>query len=399
MAPGDPVSKASPIVERAKSILLKPKDEWPVIAGEVTTIKNLFTGYAMILAAIPAVCGLIGAQLFGYGFMGFSYKPPLVASISMAIVSYVLSLAALFVLALIIDYLAPTFGGTKDKVSAFKVAVYSGTAGWLAGIFSLIPSLAILGLVGLYSLYLLYTGLPVLMKAPAEKALPYTVVTVVAGAVLFFLIGLLSAPIMAAFGGGYPGSLARSSAAGGTVEVPGMGKIDLDKLNDATRKMEASAVQMEQAAKTTAGAAGASVTVAPDALQAMLPASIGSYRRTEVSSASLGVGGAHAEGKYANGDRNIDIEITDMAAAGALAGIGAAMGVQSSRQTETGYEKTSTAGNRIITENWDKSGDGTFSTTIANRFMVQASGQVASIDELKAAVAAVGLNKLETMAK
>jgi hypothetical protein len=46
--------------------------------------------------------------------------------------------------------------------------------------------------VGLYSLYLLYTGLPVLMRTPADKAMPYTVVVIIVAIVLFVVVGLLA---------------------------------------------------------------------------------------------------------------------------------------------------------------------------------------------------------------
>ena len=86
--------------------------------------------------------------------------------------------------ALVIDALSPTFGGEKNFMQAFKVAAFAPVASWLAGIFSIVPALSILGLLGLYSLYLLYVGLPRLMKTPAEKALPYTVVVILVGIVI-----------------------------------------------------------------------------------------------------------------------------------------------------------------------------------------------------------------------
>lgn len=388
---GDPISRPGSLVERVKAILLKPKETWPVIDAEPASIGELFTKYALILAAIPALSLLIGSQIFGFGALGFSFRPSLGGSIAMAIQQYLFSLIGIILLAFIIEFLAPRFGGTANRVQAFKVAVYSATAGWLAGIFSLIPSLSILGIVGLYSLYLLYTGLPVLMKAPQEKAGAYTavviLVAIVAGVILFAILGRFAAPF-AAIG---PDVATES----GTVTLPGMGTVDLDKMKAASAKMEEAAKKMEDAAKT-----GQSVTVDPAALQAFLPEAIGAYRRTEVSSAGMGPGGAHAEGRYEAGDKSFRVEITDMAAMGALAGMGAAMNVNSSRQTETGYEKTQTINGQIVTEEWDKeSGDGKFGTTIASRFMVEASGQAGSIDELKAAVAAVGPEKLAALAK
>jgi hypothetical protein len=92
----------------------------------------------------------------------------------------------------VIDKLAPTFNGVSNQIQAFKVAAYSLTAAWIAGIFSLIPALSILSILGVYSLYLLYLGLPVLMKSPPEKALGYTVVVILCAIVLSILIGVVA---------------------------------------------------------------------------------------------------------------------------------------------------------------------------------------------------------------
>jgi hypothetical protein len=392
MTQGDPISTPPSLVARAKAIILTPKREWETIDGEPSSIGGIFTGYAAILAAIPALSSLIGGQIFGYGMMGLSWRPSLMGAISMAVAQYVLSLVSLFLLAFIINALAPTFGGQKNGLKAFKVAAYSATAGWLAGIFSLIPSLAMLGILGLYSLYLLYTGLPLLMKAPQEKAVGYTIVTIVAAVVLTLLATAIAAPIGGMFAGG--GMMSGREEISGEIKLPGGGTVDMGKLNDASKQMEAAAKRMEAAANGEPGA-----TVAPAALQAMLPARIGGYARTETESASM-AGGAHASARYEGGDRSFRLEVTDMAAVGALAGLGAAMNVQSSKQTATGYEKTETIDGRVVTEQWDnQSHDGKFGTTIANRFMVEASGSANSIDELKAAVTAIGLDKLAAMAK
>jgi hypothetical protein len=152
----------------------------------------------MILAAIPAVAGFIGASIIGYGTVfGVSVRIPIAQGIAGAVVGYALSLGGVYVLALIIDALAPNFNGSKNMNQALKLAVYSSTASWLAGIFSLIPGLGILGLLGLYSLYLLFLGLPVLMKAPEDKAVAYTAVTVVCALVISVVIGAITAGIMA----------------------------------------------------------------------------------------------------------------------------------------------------------------------------------------------------------
>ena len=62
------------LMERVKGILLKPRETWAAIDGEPADTARLFTGYLMILAAIPAVCGFIGMSLIGMGGFGFSMR-------------------------------------------------------------------------------------------------------------------------------------------------------------------------------------------------------------------------------------------------------------------------------------------------------------------------------------
>jgi len=180
------------LVDRAKKILLQPKSEWAVIAAEPHTVQDLYTGYVMILAAIPAVAWFIGFSIIGMGLLGVSYRVPITSGVAHMVVSYVLGLGWVYVLALIIDALAPNFGGEKNFINALKVSAFSPTAMWLAGLFAIIPALSILGILGLYSLYLLYTGLPPLMRVPEEKAVPYTVVVIIVAIVLAIIVGALA---------------------------------------------------------------------------------------------------------------------------------------------------------------------------------------------------------------
>lgn len=181
------------LVQRVKGILLSPRTEWEVIDAESTTPAQLYTGYIAPLAAIGPIAQLIGYSVFGISvpFVG-TYRVPIGSAITSAIVTYVMALAMPFLLALIIDALAPTFNGQRSQIQALKVAAYSSTASWVAGIFALIPGLRFLSILGIYSLYLLYLGLPVLMKSPREKAVGYTIVVILAAIVLFIVVGLVS---------------------------------------------------------------------------------------------------------------------------------------------------------------------------------------------------------------
>lgn len=180
------------LFERAKNILISPKTEWEVIKNEQSTVADLFTKYALILALIPAVAGFIGQSLIGISLGPFgSFKVPVVNGLIYAVLYYVLSLAGIYLVAFIVDALAPSFGATKDMVSSLKVVIYSYTAVWVAGIFQIIPVLAILGILGLYSLYLLYLGLNIVKGSPSDKVVGYTVVVVIITIVVYFIIGAI----------------------------------------------------------------------------------------------------------------------------------------------------------------------------------------------------------------
>ena len=191
----DPTTHSQPAVDpalvaRVKGILLQPKSEWLKIDGEFATTKSLFTRYAMILAAIGPVCSLLGGQLMPLmGSLIFG-EASIIGALVVALVSYGLSLAAVFVLGILINALAPSFGSTVDQVQAMKVAVYASTAAWVAAVFDLIPVLSVLSLIGaIYSLVLLFIGLPMLMKTPEDKKVVYYVVVLIAGLVLYAIIG------------------------------------------------------------------------------------------------------------------------------------------------------------------------------------------------------------------
>lgn len=363
----------SPLVDRAKNILLKPLEEWPKIEAETTTTQAILTRYVLPLAAIGPVASFIGGQVFGYGALGFSYRPGLISSLSTAIVTYVLTVVGIFVLSLLADFLAPKFGGTSNKLGAFKLVAYSWTAGLLSGVFGIIPSLGFLTILGLYSVYLLYTGATPLMKVPQDKGVAYTAVTLACAIVIYIIVGALSSTLVGRFVPG-PTYMSDASTVSGTATIPGVGTIDLGKAQQAANEMEA-------ASKKPA--------VEPAKLQALLPTAIGGYQRTALEATSLGGMGSEANGTYTAGDKSFRLKVTDMAAMGAIAGIGGALGVSQTREDAEGYERTGTVDGRMQSEKWRKSGSGSFSVVVGNRFMVEAEGSAGSIDELKAAVASV----------
>ena len=177
------------LVDRVRNILLTPKPEWAAIDAETTGIPELHTRYVIPLALIPAVAGFIGGSVVGIGVPGVgTVRIGILAGLLGAVLQFFLLLALVYVLALIISELATMFGGRMDIVAAFEVATYSSTPAWLVGIFMIVPIFAFLSVVGLYSLYLLYLGLPILMRAPIERAWAYTAMVAGAAVGLAFVV-------------------------------------------------------------------------------------------------------------------------------------------------------------------------------------------------------------------
>src|SRR5215471_979529 len=122
------------IVERVKNICLKPNAEWTVIAAETTSTSDLYKGYVVPLAVITPAASFIGGSIVGrtIPFVG-SYRVPMVSGLLLAAFSFVMALISVFIISLIIDALAPTFGAQKNRAQALKVAAYSFTPAWVAG--------------------------------------------------------------------------------------------------------------------------------------------------------------------------------------------------------------------------------------------------------------------------
>jgi hypothetical protein len=173
------------VAARAHKILADPAAEWTKIEIEPGDAAYLLTSYVAVLALIPAVFGFIGGCIVGVAGPGTGVmRTPIFDGLFGAVFGYVLTCATVLVLGLLINVLAPWFGGRRNFDSAFKLAVYSSTPIWLAGIFLLAPGLRFLGLLALYGAYLLWSGLPQLMKTPPQEVATYATVIVVSAGIL-----------------------------------------------------------------------------------------------------------------------------------------------------------------------------------------------------------------------
>jgi hypothetical protein len=383
------------LIQRATNILLHPKAEWDVIAAEPATVQGIFV-YAAVLAAIPAIAQVVHG-LIPFCFFIACYTANPVWVVAGAVVWYVVSLVGVFVVGLIIDALATGFGGEKNQTQAMKAAVYSWTAAWLAGVFVVIPFFGwLLSLVGLYSFYLLYVGLPRTMKSPEAQSLGYTVVAIILGIIVFVIGGAIAGTVTTM--GAISGAIASGAAApvSGTVHLGNGASIDLDKLA-AAGQQAASQIKAQQQ-----GGPNKVAAIDPERLKALLPDTVAGAARTDVSATSAGAAGfaaSNAEATYQNGNARVTLKITDLAAAGGFAAMAGAINVQSDETTATGYKKVHTVNGMLTTERYDtQSKSGEYSVIVASRFAIEADGDGVTMDALKAAVAAVGTDRVAALA-
>ena len=175
---------------RAKAILVDPAAAWLGIEKEIGDPAYLLSRYVAVLALIPALSGFVGATLIGVVTPSGVLRADLIDGLFGAIVSYATSCAIVLLLGLIIDLLAPLFGGRRDFEDAFKLAVYSFTPLWLVGIFLLLPGLRFLLLTGAYGIYLFWLGAPRLTKVPEQQAANFTAVIVICACGLLYAAAL-----------------------------------------------------------------------------------------------------------------------------------------------------------------------------------------------------------------
>ena len=402
------------LIERTTGILLKPKQTWPVIDAEPATVSSIYTNWLIIMAAIPAVCGFVGLSLIGVGAFGFGYRMPIVGGLVAAIVGYVLSLAVTYIMALVVDALAPSFGGTKNPVGALKVMAYGATAVYVAGFLKLLPALSMLGiLAACYSIYLMYLGLQSVMKSPQDKAVGYTAVVVIIFVVASIVVGSITA-LFIGFGalssfGSRPGGAFSINTPDGSVNI------DTTAIDAAAKRVEAAQAQADAAQKAgdpasataalgammgaLTGAGGTPIPVAD--LKAQLPETLGALKREsfETSGGSaMGISSSVAKAGYVNGDQHAQLTITDVGGLGGLASVATWANVTVDKETPDGIEKTYKDGGRTVHEEYRKDGSHSEVTVILkNGVLLETTADKVDGATLKSMAGSVNLDAIEAM--
>jgi hypothetical protein len=409
------------IVERVPAILLRPKETWPRIAAEPATPASIYGSYLVFLAAIPAICGFIGWTLIGGGMMGVSYKMSIGAGLVQMVVGYLLSLGLVWVLALIVNALAPTFGGRKDFVSALKgrrLRQHRRLRRWRLQS-AACPRLARAARRALLDLPPLHR----LAGADAQRGREGRRVHRGRRRLLvrrddrsrerFGALRRLSDGRRNALRG-------RRNAAG---RRRGLGADQDARRRDGDdqpwsdgRHGQAdgrSGSRVEQGQKSGDGAsaslgavlgavtgAGNVQAIAPADLKAMLPESIGDLKRTAIEAQggeAMGIAGSGAKASYAAGDARAELAIADTAGLAGIATMAAWANMTVDKETDGKVEKVYKDGARTVHEEYRKDGSHAERAVIlANGVVVTAEGDKVDIATLKRMIESVDLAKLET---
>jgi hypothetical protein len=410
------------LVDRVRNICLTPNTEWPVIAAEPASTGALMTGYVVPLAAIGAIAGFIGGSLVGrtLPYIG-SYRVPLMSGLVFAVFTICMAVVGVFILSFVINALAPTFGAEQNSTQALKVAVYSYTPAWVAGVLQIVPLLGIFAIfAAFYGIYLLYLGLPALMKCPPDKAIGYTAVVVICAIVLTMVLGAISAMFAGAgmlgahaLGAGALGGAPPASSDVQFDKNSPMGKLQTlsNKIDESTKKMEAAQKSGDQKAQAAAAFEGLGALlgggnrvdpISIDQLKTFVPPNFAGLAKTTSNVEKTGMAGimvSKAEATYADGaGKRVNLEISDTGGVSGLVAFATWTGVEGEREDDRGSEKTVKVDGRLVHERISKNGGSNeFGIVVGDRFVINASGSGVSVDDLKSAVSSLDLSKLESM--
>ncbi|MFM7141553.1 MAG: Yip1 family protein [Alphaproteobacteria bacterium] len=433
------------VITRARNVLLDPLGEWPAIAAERSSVGEVFNPYVLLLAAIPPFAGFVRGSIFRLGRAPLGFF----TGLRWAIFGWLVSLLAIWLFSLVIDALAPVYGGTKDRIQAVKTAAFAHTPVWLAGLFYLFGSLgtAVTIVAGLFSIWLLFLALPNTMKAPHDRTVGYTIATVVLGGIVSLALGWLThglsprrhlpprPPVRAQVGENLPGP---SVPDGPAVPAPGVlpppvpapgagagfkpGPADESPdgttvLDEFKRRMDAAARKMEQARQSGDATAqrdavgeavgtilggGAKVeALPPEQLRAFVPASLGGLPRTKISverNGALGMQISTARATYGDGDQALQLEITDMGSVRGLMALAEWASVLHEKETDDSWDRTRKVDGRIVHEKWDSATQsGEYGVVLGERFAVKVTGDVRQVSTLQAALRGIDLEGLEAL--
>jgi hypothetical protein len=372
------------LIARVKNLLLTPGPEWVAIDREEADPRRLTLRYVAPLAAIPATAIVIALAVVGVQAGGGWHRAPLLGVVLSALIFFVLTIAAVFAFASIINWLAPRFGAGRNYRQAFKVSAYSITAAMVAGILAAWPALQIFALLGAsYSLYLLFLGVPRVMHPPPKSAVNYSIVAIFAAMAVAIVVGMAAMFVAGPTGNPFP-------------QFP---SLPIMEQSDAPVLRGPDAAPPESEGLLRPGGGGRVTNgdlrgAAPDQLAGLNRVAAGVERSGQPGQRTVKL-----EAEYRGGAASLSLQIVYSPSIAQVIGFGGVSTSEFDRETADGYSRRRRAGDALIVEDWNEaSQSGSYGRLVEDRFYVRATGRGVSPQDLRAAVEVFGQETLAQFA-
>ena len=181
------------------SYLISPSKQWQKVADASLNHQRTAVLYAVLFAILPCYAWYHGTTEIGWTVGGGELVRLTPASaLKLVVAFYCAIIAALGGIGLTIHWMAGTYGSIASFTRGFAIAAYGATPLFIAGIFGFHPLLWLDMSVGIlavsWAVYLLYTGLPIVMKIPAERGFLYA--SAVIAVCLVFLMAMMGATVI-----------------------------------------------------------------------------------------------------------------------------------------------------------------------------------------------------------
>lgn len=148
------------ILNRAKLLLLNPKQEWENIALENIDSKTLTREYLVYLALVPALVGFIGYSLVGYRVQFVGLATSFILGLKLLIYFFITTLLNIYLSAKIIQYFANKFGAEQSFSKVFELISYCYTAIIGISLLNISPAMGrMVSFLNLYCIYIFFFGL------------------------------------------------------------------------------------------------------------------------------------------------------------------------------------------------------------------------------------------------
>jgi len=155
----------------APSILVRPFSTLRRVAAERVSLVALTVFYVLPLDAIGPVATYVARRFVGVRIGHVVYRASPADAFGQAAFAFGLALAGVFLVAALVDALAPAFGARRNFGNAYRVAAFAYTPVWLAAVLVLAPRFGLLEFAAVaYEVFLLHAGLAEVMGVPRGKA-------------------------------------------------------------------------------------------------------------------------------------------------------------------------------------------------------------------------------------